>query len=65
MNLDGMVHLTDLSWSKSGEEALSEYKKGQMIKVKVLDIDAEKERISLGVKQLETDTFSSSSLGQH
>jgi len=52
-DLDGMVHLTDLSWSKSGEEALSEYKKGQMIKVKVLDIDAEKERISLGVKQLE------------
>ncbi|MBM3633437.1 MAG: 30S ribosomal protein S1 [Alphaproteobacteria bacterium] len=62
-DLDGMVHLTDLSWSKTGEEALSEYKKGQMIKVKVLDIDAEKERISLGVKQLETDTFSSSSLG--
>lgn len=57
-DLDGMVHLTDLSWSKSGEEALAEYKKGQMIKVKVLDIDAEKERISLGVKQLEADTFS-------
>lgn len=57
-DLDGMVHLTDLSWAKSGEEALAEYKKGQMIKVKVLDIDAEKERISLGVKQLETDTFS-------
>jgi small subunit ribosomal protein S1 len=58
-DLDGMVHLTDLSWSKPGEEALSEYKKGQMITVKVLDIDAEKERISLGVKQLETDTFTS------
>jgi small subunit ribosomal protein S1 len=58
-DLDGMVHLTDLSWSKSGEEALSEYKKGQIIKIKVLDIDAEKERISLGVKQLETDTFTS------
>ncbi|MBM3468563.1 MAG: 30S ribosomal protein S1 [Alphaproteobacteria bacterium] len=57
-DLDGMVHLTDLSWSKPGEEALSEYKKGQVIKVKVLDIDAEKERISLGVKQLETDSFS-------
>lgn len=56
--LDGMVHLTDLSWSKSGEEALAEYKKGQLIKVKVLDIDAEKERISLGVKQLEEDSFS-------
>jgi small subunit ribosomal protein S1 len=59
-DLDGMVHLTDLSWSKSGEEALAEYKKGQMIKVKVLDIDAEKERISLGVKQLEEDKFASS-----
>lgn len=58
-DLDGMVHLTDLSWTKSGEEALSEYKKGQIIKIKVLDIDAEKERISLGVKQLETDTFTS------
>ncbi|MGV8948734.1 MAG: 30S ribosomal protein S1 [Candidatus Paracaedibacter sp.] len=57
-DLDGMVHLTDLSWSKSGEEALAEYKKGQVIKVKVLDIDAEKERISLGVKQLEQDSFS-------
>jgi len=56
--LDGMVHLTDLSWSRSGEEALVEYKKGQLIKVKVLDIDAEKERISLGVKQLEEDSFS-------
>jgi len=57
-DLDGMVHLTDLSWSQSGEEALAEYKKGQVIKVKVLDIDAEKERISLGVKQLEQDSFS-------
>ena len=62
-DLDGMVHLTDLSWSKTGEEALSEYKKGQMIKVKVLDIDAEKERISLGVKQLEADSFSSNASG--
>lgn len=60
-DLDGMVHLTDLSWSKSGEEALAEYKKGQTIKVKVLDIDAEKERISLGVKQLEEDAFTSGS----
>ncbi len=60
-DLDGMVHLTDLSWSTSGEEALAEYKKGQVIKVKVLDIDAEKERISLGVKQLEQDSFSTGS----
>jgi len=55
--LDGMIHLTDLSWSRSGEEVLAEYKKGQTVKVRVLDIDAEKERISLGVKQLEADTF--------
>ena len=55
--LDGMVHLTDLAWNKAGEEALSDYKKGQMIKVKVLDIDAEKERISLGVKQMAADSF--------
>lgn len=59
-DLDGMVHLTDLSWDKSGEEALSAHKKGEMIKVKVLDIDPDKERISLGVKQLSTDTFSES-----
>jgi small subunit ribosomal protein S1 len=56
--LDGMVHLTDLAWGKTGEENLAEFKKGQIIKVKVLDIDAEKERISLGVKQMETDSFS-------
>lgn len=55
-DLDGMVHLTDLSWSVGGEEALAAYKVGQVIQVKVLDIDAEKERISLGVKQLQEDT---------
>lgn len=60
-DLDGMVHLTDLSWEKAGEEALAEHKKGDMLKVKVLDVDAEKERISLGVKQLSSDTFSESS----
>jgi small subunit ribosomal protein S1 len=59
--LDGMVHLTDLSWTKSGEEALAECKKGQMIKVKVLDIDTDKERISLGVKQMEENPFGSAS----
>ena len=62
-DLDGMVHLTDLSWTKPGEEALAEYKKAEMIKVKVLDIDAEKERISLGVKQLEKDSFASGTSG--
>jgi small subunit ribosomal protein S1 len=56
-DLDGMVHLSDLSWEKSGEEAIGQYKKGDRIKVKVLDIDPEKERISLGVKQLTSDPF--------
>jgi len=50
--IDGMVHLSDLSWDKPGEEAVAEYKKGDMVKAKVLDVDVEKERISLGVKQL-------------
>ena len=56
-DIDGMVHLSDLSWDKSGEEAVKEYKKGDAIKAKVLDIDVEKERISLGVKQLTADPF--------
>ena len=49
------MHLSDLSWDKPGEEAVKDYQKGQTIKVKVLDVDAEKERISLGVKQLAGD----------
>lgn len=55
--LDGMIHLSDLSWDKSGEEAMTSFVKGQKIKVKVLDVDFEKERISLGIKQLENDPF--------
>ncbi|HNB25810.1 MAG TPA: 30S ribosomal protein S1 [Alphaproteobacteria bacterium] len=55
--IDGMVHLSDLSWDKSGEEAVQAYKKGDTVKVKVLDVDVEKERISLGVKQLQKDNF--------
>ena len=54
--IDGMAHLSDLSWTKSGEEALAEYKKGDTVKAKVLDVDVEKERISLGIKQLTEDT---------
>ncbi len=57
--LDGMVHLSDVSWEKSGEEAIAGFSKGQTIKVKVLDIDPEKERISLGIKQLSSDPFES------
>lgn len=56
-DIDGMVHLSDLSWDKQGEDAIKEYKKGQEVQVKVLDTDAEKERISLGIKQLTADPF--------
>jgi len=53
--VDGMVHLSDLDWNKSGEVALAEYKKGDRTKAVILDIDIEKERISLGIKQLTSD----------
>lgn len=55
--IDGLVHLSDLSWSESGEEAVRNFKKGDEIEAVVLAIDTEKERISLGVKQLEGDPF--------
>ncbi|MFL5236705.1 MAG: 30S ribosomal protein S1 [Rhizomicrobium sp.] len=54
-DLDGMVHLSDISWEKSGDEAVKDYEKGQTVKAKVLDIDVEKERVSLGMKQLQSD----------
>jgi small subunit ribosomal protein S1 len=54
-DIDGMVHLSDLDWSRSGEEAINDFTKGDIVKVKVLDVDVEKERISLGIKQLATD----------
>ncbi len=57
--IDGMVHMSDIDWEKPGEEAIEAYKKGEMVKVKVLDIDVEKERISLGIKQLTGDPFES------
>ncbi len=50
--IDGMVHLSDLSWSANGEAALKAFRKGQVVKAKVLDVDIDKERISLGIKQL-------------
>ncbi len=53
--IDGMVHLSDLDWKRSGEEAVADYAKGQTVGAKVLDVDPEKERISLGIKQLESD----------
>ena len=56
--IDGLVHLSDLSWSDTGEEAVHNYKKGDELRAMVLSVDAERERISLGVKQMEKDPFS-------
>ncbi len=53
--IDGMVHLSDLDWNRSGEEAMADYKKGDTVTAKVLDIDTDKERVSLGIKQMEND----------
>ena len=55
--IDGLVHLSDISWNVAGEEAVREYKKGDEIAAVVLQVDAERERISLGVKQLAEDPF--------
>ncbi len=54
-DVDGMVHLSDLDWKRAGEEAIKDYKKGDIVKAIVLDVDREKERISLGIKQLSGD----------
>jgi small subunit ribosomal protein S1 len=54
-DVDGMVHLSDLDWKRPGEQVIEEYKKGDMVHAVVLDVDVEKERISLGVKQLQGD----------
>ena len=55
--IDGMVHLSDLSWTEPGEEAIQNYKRSEMVRAKILDVDVEKERISLGIKQLVNDPF--------
>lgn len=55
--IDGLVHLSDISWNVAGEEAVREYKKGDEISAVVLAVDAERERISLGIKQMENDPF--------
>ena len=55
--IDGLVHLSDLSWNEPGEAAVRNYKKGQDVEAIVLGIDVERERISLGIKQLDTDPF--------
>ncbi|MBX3519933.1 MAG: 30S ribosomal protein S1 [Xanthobacteraceae bacterium] len=56
-DVDGMVHLSDLDWNRPGEQVIEEFKKGDMVKAVVLDVDVEKERISLGIKQLGGDPF--------
>jgi len=56
-DVDGMVHLSDLDWNRPGEQVIEDYKKGDVITAQVLDVDVEKERISLGVKQLASDPF--------
>lgn len=56
-DVDGMVHLSDLDWERSGEDAIQDYKKGDTVKAVVLDVDTRKERISLGIKQLGGDPF--------
>lgn len=58
-DIDGLVHITDISWALPGEQAVKEYKKGQQIETIVLGIDPQRERISLGIKQLNTDPFTS------
>jgi len=56
-DIDGMVHLSDIDWNRSGEDAVQDFKKGDFVKAVVLDVDADKERISLGIKQVEGDPF--------
>ncbi|MCB9992685.1 MAG: 30S ribosomal protein S1 [Hyphomicrobiaceae bacterium] len=58
-DVDGMVHLSDLDWHRPGEDVLEEYERGDKVQAKVLDVDMEKERISLGIKQLATDAAAS------
>jgi len=57
--IDGMVHISDLDWNASGDEALAKFTKGQTVEAVVLDVDQEKERVSLGIKQLDGDPFES------
>jgi small subunit ribosomal protein S1 len=62
-DVDGMVHLSDLDWKRPGEQVIEEYKKGDKVRAQVLDVDVEKERISLGIKQLEGDPFATEGAG--
>jgi small subunit ribosomal protein S1 len=59
-DVDGMVHLSDLDWNQPGEQAIENYERGQMVEAVILDVDVDKERISLGIKQLDGDPFTES-----
>jgi small subunit ribosomal protein S1 len=63
-DVDGMVHLSDLDWKRPGEQVIDDYKKGDVVQAQVLDVDVEKERISLGVKQLQGDPMASGAAGE-
>jgi len=63
-DVDGMVHLSDLDWKRPGEQVIEDYKKGDMVTAQVLDVDVEKERISLGIKQLAGDPMSQGAAGE-
>ena len=63
-DVDGMVHLSDLDWTRPGEQAIEDYKKGDQVRAKVLDVDIEKERIAIGVKQLASDPFAAKKVGE-
>ncbi len=62
-DIDGMVHLSDLAWGRQGDDAVQDFSRGDTVQAKVLDVDVEKERISLGIKQLTEDPFESATRG--
>ncbi len=62
-DIDGMVHMSDIDWKRPGEEAIQDFKRGDQVEVKVLDVDVDKERISLGIKQLTSDPFEAATAG--
>ena len=62
-DIDGMVHLSDLDWNRSGEDAIQDFRKGDMVKAVVTDVDTEKERISLSIKALDGDPFAEATAG--
>ena len=63
-DVDGMVHLSDLDWTRPGEQAIEDYKKGDKVHAKVLDVDIEKERIAIGLKQVTGDPFAAKKAGE-